>query len=87
MRRVKRRENSTRLAIGLVLIAVALNVFCCRWSRVYHNSGPDAIAGLNNVLGVYAKHDPQQDTMLGVIIPSALVCVGAFFSRREDNIY
>ncbi|MFK7818318.1 MAG: hypothetical protein AB8G99_06350 [Planctomycetaceae bacterium] len=82
--RREKRENSARLAIGLVLIAVALNIFCCSWSRVYHSASSTAIVGVNNVIGLHAKHNRAEDTMLGVIVPAALICVGAFFSNKRD---
>lgn len=71
------------LAIGLVLIAVALNTFSCSWSGHFQEGSPTAIAGVQNLVGVYAKHDRERDTMLGIIVPAALICMGAFFSRRE----
>jgi hypothetical protein len=83
--RQEKRENTARLAIGLVLIAVALNISSCSWSRVYHNSSPTAIIGVNNVIGLHAKHARHLDTMLGVIVPAALVCVGAFFANKRDD--
>ncbi len=79
----KKEENSLRLVLGLVLIAAALNVFSCKWSRTYQPTSPTAIAGVENLVGVYAKNDREQDTMLGIIVPAALVCMGAFFSREQ----
>lgn len=81
--RRKNKENSLRLSIGLVLIAVALNVFCCNWSSKFQESSPTAIVGVQDLFGVYAKHDRAQDMMLGMIVPAALICVGAYVGRED----
>ena len=79
--RQKSRENKTGLAIGLILVAVALNLFSCSWSSHFQANSPTAIFGVQDLVGVYAKHDRETDTMVGMIVPAALVCMGAFFSR------
>lgn len=82
MSRKKKREDSLRLVLGMFLLAGALNLFYCSWSRSFQESSPNAIVGLEGSVGIYAKHDREQDTMLGVIVPAAMVCMGAFFSRE-----
>ncbi len=77
----KDKENKTGLAIGLVLVAVALNLFSCSWSSRFQENSPTAIFGVQDLVGVYAKHDRETDTMMGMIVPAALMCMGAFFSR------
>jgi uncharacterized membrane protein len=79
--RQRERENKTGLAVGLVLVAIALNLFSCSWSSRFQVNSPTAIFGVQDMVGVYAKHDRQTDTMMGMIVPAALMCMGAFFSR------
>lgn len=83
MRRRKDNTNKIRLAIGLILIAAALNVASCSWSTRFQENSPTAIIGVQDLVGVYAKHDREQDTMLGMIVPAALICVSAFVSRES----
>lgn len=75
------RQLNGRMGLGLVAIAVVLHVFCCKWTTTFTNSSPSAMLGIENTVGVYAKHDPDKDLMLGICVPAALFCVGSFVAR------
>lgn len=81
----RRRANSSKkhLAFGLLAIAGVLHMFSCSWSTNYFEASPTAIVGIPNMIGVYARHARHEDLMLGIIIPSTLVCVGAYLSRDD----
>ncbi len=78
MSRQQKKTDRTNMGRGLLLVAIALHFFCCTWSTAYFDGGPKSLVGLENTVGIYAKHSRKQDLMLGLIVPAALICVGTF---------
>ncbi len=83
--RTKHRKShqKKRLAKGLFLIALALHLLACKWSMSYFSSSPTAIVGVQNSVGVYSRRSHRDGLMLGILVPTALICVGTFVSVDE----
>ena len=77
-----RKSPAARIALATLAIAGTLHFISCRWSTAYFDGSPTAIVGVENMVGIYAKHSRQDDLMLGILVPSALVCVAVYISRE-----
>lgn len=79
----RKKQEKKRLAKGLFLIAIALHLLACKWSSSYFTSSPTAIIGIENSVGVYSRRSHRDGLMLGVLVPTALICVGTFVTMED----
>lgn len=79
----RKKQEKKRLAKGLFLIAIALHLLACKWSMSYFSSSPTAIVGVQDSVGVYSRRSHRDGLMLGVLVPTALVCVGTFVTMED----